>query len=235
MIADVTSTAHADLLLPAGVLFDMDGTLTDSEKFWYQAQREIFGNLGISWGHDDQKLVIGLDIVDGAQRALEHFGVQADAEQVGHAIAQRVIELATEYGVPWRPGALELLTWLAQRGVPSALVTSSYLPFATIVANNAPQGSLEALVTGDRVTHSKPHPEPFQMAARLLGHAPGDCVAFEDSVYGVQSAHDSGAVTVAVPYQVPIPSQPGVIFLDSLEYATAEFFDRILRERHALS
>ncbi|MDD7465935.1 MAG: HAD family phosphatase [Actinomycetaceae bacterium] len=233
--ADARSTVRTDLLVPAAVLFDMDGTLTDSEKLWYQAEWEAFTDLGMPWSYDDQKLVIGLDIIDGSRRALDYYGVQADAEQVGRSIIARVIELATEHGVPWRPGALELLTWLSQMHIPSALVTSSYLPFASMVASKAPKGSLEALVTGDRVTHSKPHPEPFRMAASMLGKDPHECVAFEDSVYGVQSAHDSGAITVAVPFQVEIPAQPGVIVLDSLEHADAAFFDRVVRERRELS
>lgn len=228
-LAETQPAMHDNLLLPEGVLFDMDGTLTDSEQLWYQAQAEVLADLGVAWSRDDQKMVIGLDIVDGSRKALEYYGIQADAEQMGHAIVDRVIELAAERGVPWRPGAVELLGWLVEHRVPSALVTSSYRPFATMVANKAPKGSLEVLVTGDIVPRPKPNPDPYRMAAELLGKPSHACVAFEDSIFGVQSAHDSGAITVAVPFQVEIPQQEGVVFLDSLEHADAQFFDRLMR------
>ena len=79
-----------------------------------------------------------------------------------------------------------------------------------------PDGAFAAVVTGDEVAHGKPHPEPYRAAARLLGVAPEDCVAIEDSPTGVRSAVAAGVPTLAVPHVVPVPEMPGAVHVDGL-------------------
>ena len=118
--------------------------------------------------------------------------------------------------VPWRPGARELLAGCVAEGVPCALVTMSWESLASAVVMNLPLGSFAAVITGDVVSHGKPHPEPYLAAARLLGVELGDCIAIEDSPPGVASAVAAGIPTIAVPHHVPVPETVGAVQLSTL-------------------
>ena len=114
--------------------------------------------------------------------------------------------------VPWRPGARELLDELHTAGVRCALVTMSEGPLAREIVGSLPKPYFDFLVTGDTVTHGKPHPEAYLKAVELLQQQdPGltlhDCVALEDSGPGVAAAVASGVVTVAIPHIVPLPAR----------------------------
>jgi HAD superfamily hydrolase (TIGR01509 family) len=139
-----------------------------------------------------------------AAAVLQHRGVELPADEIVDRLTDRVMEQIGS-GVPWRPGALELLAELRNAGVPTALVTMSIRRMAEHVASLvpadlfAPGGAFDHIVAGDSVTHSKPHPEPYLLGARLLGVDAVDCVAIEDSTTGLASAVASGAVAVGVP------------------------------------
>ncbi|MDO5710479.1 MAG: HAD family hydrolase, partial [Micrococcales bacterium] len=118
--------------------------------------------------------------------------------------------------VPWRPGALELLTALRAADVPCALVTMSWRLMVDVIVEMLPEGTFAAVVTGDEVQRGKPDPDPYERAAAMLGVAPGDCVAIEDSVTGSDSAHASGARTIVVPHVVSVEARPGLTVLPGL-------------------
>ena len=111
---------------------------------------------------------------------------------------------------------------IRDRGVPSALVTMSWRSLADAVVAALPDGAFAAVVTGDEVSHGKPHPEPYRAAARLLGVLPQDCVAIEDSPTGVRSAVAAGVPTLAVPHVVAVPEMPGAVHVDGLDGMTPE-------------
>jgi len=152
--------------------------------------------------------------------ALRDLGVLGTIDEIAAELVRRVAALIRTEGPPWRPGARDLLTATAEAGVPSALVTMSYREMADAVLETLPAGTFAAVVTGDVVTHGKPHPEPFLTAAALLGVDIRDCVAIEDSIPGVASAEASGAATIAVPLMVDIPAAPGRSMLRTLEGLT---------------
>ena len=118
--------------------------------------------------------------------------------------------------VPWRPGARELLTALREAGVPTALVTMSYRPITDAVGDALPGGAFDLIVSGEDVTHGKPHPEPYLMGAAGLGLAPDECIAIEDSEPGARSAAAAGAQTIVVPSVKPVPRMPGVVQIPTL-------------------
>jgi HAD superfamily hydrolase (TIGR01509 family) len=130
--------------------------------------------------------------------------------------------------VPWRAGVLELLEDLRAAQVPCAIVTMSYRSQAQVVADGAPAGTFAHLVTGDEVTHGKPHPEPYLVAAGLLGVPIEECVAIEDSGPGITSALASGARTLGVPAEVPVPPRPGLSRAASLKQVDLEVLGRIV-------
>src|SRR5699024_2783195 len=118
--------------------------------------------------------------------------------------------------VPFRPGALELLADLRAAGIPCALVTMSYRRLAEAVVSACEPGTFAALITGDEVSHGKPHPEPYVAGADALGVAPEECVALEDSLPGLQSALAAGTLAVGIPHIVPLPDTDGAVFVESL-------------------
>lgn len=195
----------------AGVLFDMDGTVIDSEPYWIAAEQELVAIFGREWTDDQAKSLVGNSLVDSAI-ILQDAGVTWSVDDILDFLLERVVA-QVKRRMPWRPGAQRLLAELKAAGIPYALVTASYRRFAELVAA---AGQFDALVPGDEVTDGKPHPESYLLAAQKLGVDVTNCVAIEDSVPGIASALASGAHTIGVPCMVPIPPQPGLSRLASL-------------------
>ncbi|WP_369373448.1 HAD family hydrolase [Promicromonospora sp. Populi] len=213
-------------VLPAAVLFDMDGTLVDTEPYWMRAEHEIVAEHGASWTHEDALGAVGQALITTG-RMLHDAGVPLEPTEIVTLLVDRVNEQLRE-AVPWRSGVLELLADLRAAQVPCAIVTMSYRSQAQVVADGAPAGTFRYLVTGDEVTHGKPHPEPYLVAAGLLGVRAEDCVAIEDSGPGITSALASGARTLGVPNEVPVPPRPGLSRAASLKQVDLEVLGRIV-------
>jgi HAD superfamily hydrolase (TIGR01509 family) len=207
--------------LPAAVLWDMDGTLIDSEPYWIAEEHALVESFGGTWTDAHAHALVGNPLEVSAQYIIDHSPVEAEVTEVVDTLMYGVMDRVRDQ-VPWRPGALELLTALHAAGVPNALVTMSWRPLTDLVVSLAPEGMFDAVVTGDAVGHGKPHPEPYLTAAALLGVAVADCVAIEDSPAGVASAVAAGAPTIAVPHVVPVPRMAGAVQLPSLRGMTPE-------------
>ena len=197
--------------LPAGVLFDMDGTVIDSEPYWIAAEQELVSSFGGIWTEEHGRQLVGKSLVDSAE-ILRSAGVQLSVAEVLEFLLDRVVA-AVKKKIPWRPGAVALLAELRAAGIPYALVTASYRRFAEIIAE---AGSFDAMVPGDEVTNGKPHPESYILAAEKLGVDIKKCVAMEDSLPGIESALASGAKTIGIPCMVPIPAAPNLSRAHSL-------------------
>jgi HAD superfamily hydrolase (TIGR01509 family) len=202
--------------LPAAVLWDMDGTLVDTEPYWITAEYELVGEHGGTWSDEHAHALVGNDLLVSAEYIARHGGVDLPPTEIVERLLDRVVAQARRE-VPWRPGARELLAELVERGVPCALVTMSWARLARAIVDVLPAGTFAAVVTGDEVRHGKPHPEPYLTAARRLGADPAACVAIEDSPTGVASATAAGVPTVAVPVVVPVPSGPSRVIVPTLE------------------
>jgi HAD superfamily hydrolase (TIGR01509 family) len=200
---------------PRAVLWDMDGTLIDTEPYWMAAERDIVESFGNSWPPHHAHAIVGFDLLDAAAYIIEHGEVPLEPEQVVERLLDGVIA-RLHRGIPWRPGALELLAELNAAGVPCALVTMSWRRFVEPVLAALPAGSFQTVVTGDEVAQGKPHPEPYFRAAAHLGVDATDCVAIEDSPTGVASAVGAGCRVLGVPNVRDIDPQPGVAIVDSL-------------------
>jgi HAD superfamily hydrolase (TIGR01509 family) len=217
----------ADPSLPAAVLWDMDGTLVDTEPYWIVEETLLVTEYGGSWTEEDAHSLVGNDLAASAKYIQEVGGVPLPAEEIIDRLLERVIE-RVQVSIPWRPGARELLAELNARGVPCALVTMSYQNLAQAVVAALPTGSFRTVVAGDDVTHGKPHPEPYLLAASRLGVAPESCVAIEDSLTGVTSAERAGVPVLAVEHLVPIPAAPGRTVVTSLKDWTADDLSALL-------
>jgi HAD superfamily hydrolase (TIGR01509 family) len=194
----------------------MDGTLVDTEPYWISAEHAIVEEAGGVWSDEYAHQLVGNDLLVSAQFIRDHSPVDLEPVQIIEDLLARVIVQVREH-VPWRPGAVELLTALGEQGVPSALVTMSWRSLAEAVLEALPEGTFAAVVTGDEVEHGKPHPEPYLAAATALRVAVEDCVAIEDSPTGVRSAVAAGVPTLAVPHVVPVPVSVGAVQVPSLQ------------------
>lgn len=197
------------------VLFDMDGLLVDSERLWYDTEAEVMAALGGTWGPQHQESLVGGSIDRTVAYMLSLTGPVATPGYV----ARRLLDGMTERlraNVPMMPGAKELLDEVREAGVPSALVSSTHRALMEYALDGIGRDRLTITVAGDEVEHTKPHPEPYLTAARLLNADPRRCVALEDSPNGTASATAAGCHVVAVPSVVPIPEAPGRTVVSSL-------------------
>jgi HAD superfamily hydrolase (TIGR01509 family) len=202
--------------LPAAVLWDLDGTLVDTEPYWMAREFALVAEHGAHWSEADARSLVGNDLLVSAAALRDRGGVRLELEEIVAYLLDGVVE-RTAADVPWRPGARELLAGLRADGVPCALVTMSYRRLADTVVAALPEGSFVTLVTGDQLQRGKPFPDAYEEAARRLGRAPGECLAIEDSLTGVTSAESAGVPTLAVEHLVPIPPGPGRRVIDSLD------------------
>ena len=193
--------------LPHAVLWDMDGTLVDTEPAWIAAEYALVAEHGGTWSDEHAMALVGNPLLVSARYIAEHGGVPLPPEEIVDALQSQVIE-EVRRAVPWQPGARELLAELKDAGIPCALVTMSWAPLADVVVDALPEGTFTVVVTGDVVANGKPHPEPYLTAADALGVDPRRCVAIEDSETGITSAEAAGAVAIAVPHVVPVPEAP---------------------------
>jgi HAD superfamily hydrolase (TIGR01509 family) len=201
------------------VLFDMDGLLIDSEPLWLEAETAIMARLGADWTEADQLELLGGSLQRTVRLLLAKAARPVPPEVVGEWLMSDIAERVRR-GVPVRPGARELLASVAEAGLPHALVTSSERGFMDAVLASTGM-RFDALVCADDVTVTKPDPEPYLLAAKLVGVHPGDCFALEDSPNGVASAQAAGCRVIAVPSLVPIGPAPGRTVVRSLLELTA--------------
>jgi len=179
----------------------MDGTIIDTEPFWMDAETELIASFGGTWSHEDALTLVGQGLWHSA-RVLQSRGVELPEDEIIGQLTDIVLGRIERGGLPWRPGAHELLTELRAAGVPTALVTMSIRKLAVVVDRAIDFPAFDFVVAGDDVEHSKPHPAAYLRAAELLGVDPRDCVAIEDSLPGVAAAVASGAATIGVPLNV---------------------------------
>ena len=211
------------------VLFDMDGLLVDSEPLWLEAETAVMARLGADWTPADQVQLLGGSLDRTVRYLLAKATRPAPPEQVAGWLMSGIADLVRERGVPVRPGARELLAEVTSAGLPHALVTGSERGFMDVVLASTGL-RFDALVCAEDVTVTKPDPEPYLLAAKLLGVHPGDCFALEDSPNGVTSAEAAGCRVFAVPSLVPIPYAPGRTVVPSLLDLTAGVDGISLRE-----
>jgi HAD superfamily hydrolase (TIGR01509 family) len=206
---------------PRAVLWDFDGTLVDTEPYWIAAEYALAHEHGATWSEEHALRLVGNDLVESGHYIREVMGLEMSAEEVVDFLLDRVVAQVEEQ-VPWRPGAVELLSALREAAVPCALVTMSYRRFVAPVLTGLPPETFRVIVTGDEVQQGKPHPEAYLTAAAALGLAPEECVAIEDSNTGATSAEAAGCPVLVVENHVSVTPAPRRTFAASLAEVTVE-------------
>lgn len=176
------------------VLFDMDGTLIDSEPLWQRTEAKIVASFGKVWTEEDGETLTGNSLFDSASLMIQLKNLPLEPGTAVEMMVSNMHELYTLEGVPWIPGARELLSELASAQIPTALVSASYDILVRDVCASAPQGSLEVMVTGSEPNmRQKPSGDPYRLAARRLNVPIENCLVVEDSAPGLAAGQDAGA------------------------------------------
>ncbi|MFB7473761.1 HAD family hydrolase [Kitasatospora sp. NPDC056184] len=204
---------------PAAVLFDMDGTLVDTEQLWWQAAAELADELHHSLTEADAPEVLGQAIEHTAAHLHRVSGTSLSASELATRLGDSFAGKVAAQTVP-RPGALALLASLRDAEVPTALVSASPRRVVDMVLGSIGRDWFAVTLAAEDTPRTKPAPDPYLAAASLLGLDPAVCVAVEDTPTGVASATAAGCAVLAVPSSdVPIPDSARVTLLDSLEHA----------------
>ncbi|MFF4873969.1 HAD family hydrolase [Streptomyces sp. NPDC000961] len=200
----------------AAVLFDMDGTLVDTETLWWDATEEVAARLGHRLTAADAPEVVGRAVEDTAAHLVRTTGMSGTAgvaSALTTAFRRRV-----DAGAPLRPGAGRLLAELERAAVPFALVSASPRSVVDAVTGGAlARVPFAFTLSADDTARTKPHPDPYRTAARRLGVPVEACVAVEDSPDGTASADAAGCVVLVVPSLLPVEPGPGRVFAESLD------------------
>ena len=154
----------------SAVLWDMDGTLVDTEPYWMAAETPLIESFGGTWSHEQALGLVGLGLEDSA-RILQGTGVRMSADAIIDHLTSEVMRQLAGTGVPFRPGARELLASLREAGIKTALVTMSMRRMAQTVVDLIDFDAFDVVIAGDDATRPKPFPDPYLQACELLGVA----------------------------------------------------------------
>ncbi|OZF43908.1 HAD family hydrolase [Rhodococcus sp. 14-2470-1b] len=207
-----------------GVLWDMDGTLLDSEKIWDVAVAELSATHGRELTPEVRESTLGNSMRGALTKVFVHAGTEVTEESLAAGrdwLTARVSELFAE-GIPWRPGAKDALALAREIGLGTALVTNTERGLVENALETIGREYFDFTVSGDEVEEGKPHPAPYLKGAALLGLDPSQCLAVEDSPTGSLSAHRAGCSVLLVPSEVAVAASPGYVVRQSLVGLTAD-------------
>jgi HAD superfamily hydrolase (TIGR01509 family) len=204
------------------VLFDMDGTLVETEHYWGQALQALARRLGGELSDEGREATVGTSMRTSMRVLDDDLGIRRTEEQ--WAADGRWVEDTTarlmEAGLSWRPGAAELVLAVREARLATALVTTTPRRLADIVLRTIEPDlgvdPFDVTVCGDEVPARKPDPAPYLQAMAALDVDPAHCVVIEDSVVGVSAGLAAGAAVLGVPSLQPLPPAPGLVLVDSL-------------------
>lgn len=219
----------------SAILFDMDGTIIDSEPLWLQAEIQVMAELGCHWDEQDQINCLGGPMERTEKYMQEKSGNVKPYGYFGQRLNE-VMKLKFVKDLELIPNALELITKSKEAGLKTALVTASGRELMNSALTRFPESSFDIAISRDDVANSKPHPEPYLMAAEKLKVKITECLVLEDSMTGVRAGLDSGAQVVAISHIIPIANEKNLRVISNLSEITFKqlvqwypFLDRAVR------
>jgi|FLYN01.1.fsa_nt_gi HAD superfamily hydrolase (TIGR01509 family) len=184
---------------PRALIFDMDGLLVDSEPVWAIAEDAMLEVRGRQPDSVFRTQIIGLRTNEFLGEMRRFYELEDTVDSLRADVLNRMLELIPQRVVP-RPGALELLEYVAAHNLPRAIASSSPMPVIdAVVQSQGWEKIFTVRCSGDEVAQGKPAPDVYLLAAARLNVAPSDCLALEDSPTGARAAVAAGMVCYAVP------------------------------------
>ena len=199
----------------SAILFDMDGTLVDSEPLWLEAEQQVMAEVGSTWEQSDQINCLG-GPMDKTERYMQERSGNIKPYGYFSERLNDVMDEKLKHELRLIPGALELLLDCKSAQIPMALVTASTGRQMRAVLERFPSGLFSSTVSQDDVEHSKPDPAPYKLAASQLGVDIKSCLVLEDSITGVQSGLRSGAQVIGIPHLVQMQSHENLRVIHAL-------------------
>lgn len=211
------------------LLIDMDGTLVETETRWWQAEIDVMQKHGSTWDVDDQNLAIG-----GPLSAVVDYMAdksKAEAESIYQELVDSMYKSFTEVAPELQPGWSDILNQAKKSDLQIALVTASnrLLAEALLKSSNL-EKYFDVVVASDDLPRTKPHPDPYLHAAKLLGVEVLDCLVFEDSNTGVTSSLAAKMPTIALPGRVLLDERRGMKILQTLKGMNLQDLEKIHKE-----
>ena len=199
----------------SAILFDMDGTLIDSEPLWLQAEIEVMAAVGCKWDAQDQINCLGGPLERTEKYMQERSNLIKPYGYFGEQLFSVMEEKLTN-NLELIPNALELLEQCKNANIKVALVTASSRRLMQAALKWFPEATFLAAVSRDDVEVTKPDPAPYLLAAKLMGVDIKNCLVFEDSITGAQSGLRSGAQVIGIPHLIVMPDNPNLRVVKSL-------------------
>lgn len=219
----------------SAILFDMDGTIINSEPLWLQAEIQVMAELGCHWDEQDQINCLGGPMERTEKYMQDKSGNVKPYGYFGQRLNE-VMNLKFVKDLELIPNALELIIKSKESGLKTALVTASGRELMNSALTRFPENSFDVAISRDDVANSKPHPEPYLMAAERLKVKINECLVLEDSMTGVRAGLDSGAQVVAISHIIPIANEKNLRVIPNLSEITFKqlvewypFLDRTVR------
>ncbi|WP_199729761.1 HAD family phosphatase [Tessaracoccus sp. OH4464_COT-324] len=182
----------------AGVVWDFDGTLVDTEPLWARVEIEMLADHGVHWGQAEMRQLVGQDAVSTVKLMADAVGSPELFDSLYEQLHRRVAAQLCAGELPYLPGALRLLGELTEAGVRSAIVTASSGLIIEAARARLPE-SIEFIITADDVARPKPDPEAYTLAFAKLGLRPHEVIVLEDSLPGIAAGLAAGSVVYGVP------------------------------------
>jgi len=210
----------------AAIVFDMDGVLIESEETWSRVRGAVVALHGGTWTEQDQRNVMGDNSRQWSEYIKRTWDVPLTADEIFRAVLDAMIATYQRDGLVTLPGAVEAVMLLGAR-YPLALASSSPRDLiAAALRITGLTGYFKVTVSSDDVSHGKPSPDVYLLAAERLGVAARACAAIEDSSNGIRSAVAAGMATIAVPHMAYPPAPDALkqarLVLPSLRALTLE-------------
>ncbi|MFE9451286.1 HAD family hydrolase [Streptomyces sp. NPDC006739] len=222
-----TRTAEGSAL--QAVLLDMDGTLVDTEGFWWEVEAEVFAGLGHRLDESWRHVVVGGPMTRSAGFLIEATGADITLAELT-VLLNDGFEDRIGRTLPLMPGAARLLAELYEQSVPTALVSASHRRIIDRVMASLGPEHFSLSIAGDEVSRTKPYPDPYLLAAAGLGADPTRCAVVEDTATGVAAAEAAGCHVVAVPSVAPIAPGERRTVVTSLEEVDLAFLRGLMTQ-----